>query len=69
MNTTKTTKTTKTSHGVKGLAVKGYVKGMTLANHTYETACRLVDATPAIWDKASQEANTELDAIFAELGL
>ena len=64
-----TTKTTKTNTTVKTLAVKGYVKGMTLVNHTYETACRLADATPAIWDKASEEANAELDQIFAELGL
>ena len=64
-----TTNTTKTSHGVKGLVVKTYVKGTNVVNHTYETACRLIDATPAIWDKASQEANAELDAIFADLGL
>ena len=61
--------TIKTNAPIKNLAVKGYVKGMTLANHTYETACRLIDATPAIWDKASQAANAELDQIFAELGI
>ena len=63
------TNTTKTNAPIKALAVKGYVKGMTLVNHTYETACRLAEATPAIWDKASEEANAELDQIFAELGL
>ena len=67
MNTTNTN--TKTSHGVKNLVVKAYVKGTNVVNPTYETACRLVEATPAIWDKASQEANAELDQIFADLGL
>ena len=63
------TKTTIKSHGVKTVAIKAYVKGCEAASHAAQTVERLYDATPAIWAKASEEANAEIDAIFAELGL
>ena len=54
---------------IKTVAIKSYAKGVECAAHTAETVSRLYDVTPAIWDKATKEANTEIDQIFADLGL
>ena len=60
---------TKTSHGVKGLVTKGYVKGVNAAAHTVTLVDGLIDKTPAMWAKASEKAASDMDALFAELGI
>lgn len=54
---------------VKTLVVKGYANTVECAAHTINTIDRLVWVTPAIWTKASQEADAQMDNILRELGL
>ena len=68
MNTTNNT-TTKTSHGLKGFVTKGYVKTVNVAAHTVTLIDGLADKTPAMWAKASGKAASDMDALFAELGI
>ena len=63
------TKTTTETSNIKKYAVKGYHSVITAAAHSYELADGLVGKTPAMWNKAAAEAQADMDAIFAELGI
>ena len=68
MNATENT-TTNSNSNIKRCAVKAYHSVTEAAAHSYVLADRLVGATPAMWAKATAEAQSDMDAIFAELGV
>lgn len=67
--TTKTVQAVETNSNIKRCAVKAYHSVITAAAHSYELTDGLVGKTPAMWAKATAEAQSDMDAIFAELGL
>ena len=66
---TNTTTTTDLSKTLKSVAAKGYASVVNVTAHTTTFADRMLRATPDLWTNASSKADSEMDAIFAELGL
>ena len=70
--TTKTTKTNATKANVgfiKSVSTKAYVATVSAAADTAVVVEALYAVTPKVWDNARAQAASEMDALFAELGI